>query len=187
MLRSKCSAYTKTGSIQRRFAWPLRKDDTQNREAFQFFFIIYFLLIFTNIPWNVKSLHKCLLNALLQIEWKFNEQNNTLASLHSRINLSPFTKDFRGEEHQRDFLLFKPSQGSDTFLTIEHDRCGLITGYKKITIKQNLHLKRKWKWKWKWKSKSKNRSRMPPMAQCKCWRFLLSPQVSIRSKNGWDN
>ena len=26
--------YTKIGTIQRRLAWPLRKDDTQNREAF---------------------------------------------------------------------------------------------------------------------------------------------------------
>jgi len=29
--------YTKIGTIQRRLAWPLRKDDTQNREAFQTF------------------------------------------------------------------------------------------------------------------------------------------------------
>ena len=28
------STYTKTGTIQRRLAWPLRKDDTQIREAF---------------------------------------------------------------------------------------------------------------------------------------------------------
>ena len=28
------STYTKTGMIQRRLAWPLRKDDTQIREAF---------------------------------------------------------------------------------------------------------------------------------------------------------
>ena len=26
--------YTKIGTIQRKLAWPLRKDDTQNREAF---------------------------------------------------------------------------------------------------------------------------------------------------------
>ena len=31
------SLYTKIGTIQRRLAWPLRKDDTQNREAFQIF------------------------------------------------------------------------------------------------------------------------------------------------------
>ncbi|KRX49292.1 hypothetical protein T05_1579 [Trichinella murrelli] len=31
-------AYTKIGTIQRRLAWPLRKDDTQIREAFQIFF-----------------------------------------------------------------------------------------------------------------------------------------------------
>ena len=30
-------AYTKIGTIQRRLAWPLRKDDTQNREAFHIF------------------------------------------------------------------------------------------------------------------------------------------------------
>jgi hypothetical protein len=29
--------YTKIGTIQRRLAWPLRKDDTQNREAFHIF------------------------------------------------------------------------------------------------------------------------------------------------------
>jgi hypothetical protein len=28
------STYTKIGKIQRRLAWPLRKDDTQIREAF---------------------------------------------------------------------------------------------------------------------------------------------------------
>jgi hypothetical protein len=28
------STYTKIGTIQRRLAWPLRKDDPQNREAF---------------------------------------------------------------------------------------------------------------------------------------------------------
>ena len=31
--------YTKIGTIQRRLAWPLRKDDTQIREAFHIFFI----------------------------------------------------------------------------------------------------------------------------------------------------
>ena len=29
--------YTKIETIQRRLAWPLRKDDTQNREAFHIF------------------------------------------------------------------------------------------------------------------------------------------------------
>ena len=32
------STYTKIGTIQRRLAWPLRKDDTQIREAFHIFF-----------------------------------------------------------------------------------------------------------------------------------------------------
>ena len=31
------STYTKMGKIQRRLAWPLRKDDTQIREAFYIF------------------------------------------------------------------------------------------------------------------------------------------------------
>ena len=31
------STYTKIGTIQRRLAWPLRKDDTQTREAFHIF------------------------------------------------------------------------------------------------------------------------------------------------------
>jgi hypothetical protein len=33
-LRCFGGTYTKIGTIQRRLAWPLRKDDTQNREAF---------------------------------------------------------------------------------------------------------------------------------------------------------
>lgn len=32
-----CRTYTKIGTIQRRLAWPLRKDDTQIREAFHIF------------------------------------------------------------------------------------------------------------------------------------------------------
>ena len=41
MLECTCfgSTYTKIGTIQRRLAWPLRKDDTQNREAFHIYFI----------------------------------------------------------------------------------------------------------------------------------------------------
>ena len=35
--------YIKIGTIQRRLAWPLSKDDTQNREAFQTF--DFYLLI----------------------------------------------------------------------------------------------------------------------------------------------
>ena len=35
------STYTKIGTIQRRLAWPLRKDDTQIREAFQFLFFLW--------------------------------------------------------------------------------------------------------------------------------------------------
>ena len=31
------NTYTKIGTIQRRLAWPLREDDTQNREAFHSF------------------------------------------------------------------------------------------------------------------------------------------------------
>lgn len=31
------NTYTKIGKIQRRLAWPLRKDDTQIREAFHIF------------------------------------------------------------------------------------------------------------------------------------------------------
>ena len=37
------STYTKIGTIQRRLAWPLRKDDTQNREAFHIFCQLLFL------------------------------------------------------------------------------------------------------------------------------------------------
>ena len=41
--------YIKIGTIQRRLAWPLRKDDTQNREAFQTFFEILWFSIISNI------------------------------------------------------------------------------------------------------------------------------------------
>ena len=41
-----CSTYTKIGTIQRRLAWPLRKDDTQIREAFQIF--MFMLCYVTN-------------------------------------------------------------------------------------------------------------------------------------------
>ena len=35
------NTYIKIGTIQRRLAWPLRKDDTQIREAFQKFFFFH--------------------------------------------------------------------------------------------------------------------------------------------------
>ena len=40
-------ASVKIGTIQRRLAWPLRKDDTQNREVLQlFFFFVVFVFVF---------------------------------------------------------------------------------------------------------------------------------------------
>ena len=42
------STYIKIGTIQRRLAWPLRKDDTQIREAFQIFAFV--LMKCTSIP-----------------------------------------------------------------------------------------------------------------------------------------
>ncbi|KAF7626913.1 hypothetical protein Mgra_00009685, partial [Meloidogyne graminicola] len=50
--------YTKIGTIQRRLAWPLRKDDTQIREAFQIFFKIFKfnLIIFINVKNNFKNI-----------------------------------------------------------------------------------------------------------------------------------
>ena len=44
--------YIKIGTIQRRLAWPLRKDDTQNREAFQTFTFILFDEIGSNFSQN---------------------------------------------------------------------------------------------------------------------------------------
>ena len=48
--------YTKIGTIQRRLAWPLRKDDTQNREAFHIFsqFLTPQILWY---PWRVVRKH----------------------------------------------------------------------------------------------------------------------------------
>ena len=45
------STYIKIGTIQRRLAWPLRKDDTQIREAFHIFKLILAVILF------VKNLH----------------------------------------------------------------------------------------------------------------------------------
>ena len=54
-----CSTYTKIGTIQRRLAWPLRKDDTQNREAFPIFlklnFIVVIWLIFERENFNINN------------------------------------------------------------------------------------------------------------------------------------
>ena len=47
------STYTKIGTIQRRLAWPLRKDDTQIREAFHIFFFLKLLKIK-----KIKNFHK---------------------------------------------------------------------------------------------------------------------------------
>lgn len=45
------STYTKIGTIQRRLAWPLRKDDTQIREAFHIFLFFWRIqLANTNCP-----------------------------------------------------------------------------------------------------------------------------------------
>ena len=45
------STYIKIGTIQRRLAWPLRKDDTQIREAFQIFITRYLVNILTTFVW----------------------------------------------------------------------------------------------------------------------------------------
>ena len=50
------STYTKIGTIQRRLAWPLCKDDTQIREAFY----IFICIIFHNI--NVSKSVCCAIN-----------------------------------------------------------------------------------------------------------------------------
>ena len=51
------STYTKIGTIQRRLAWPLRKDDTQIREAFQIFYITFqSITIFKQVPLRITGL-----------------------------------------------------------------------------------------------------------------------------------
>ena len=49
------STYIKIGTIQRRLAWPLRKDDTQNREAFQTFSFFLFKDLFVNKRGTLQS------------------------------------------------------------------------------------------------------------------------------------
>ena len=41
--------YTKIGTIQRRLAWPLRKDDTQIREAFHIFYFPNLKTLFKSV------------------------------------------------------------------------------------------------------------------------------------------
>ena len=51
------STYTKIGTIQRRLAWPLRKDDTQIREAFQIFYITFqSITILEQVPLRITGL-----------------------------------------------------------------------------------------------------------------------------------
>jgi hypothetical protein len=52
--------YIKIGTIQRRLAWPLRKDDTQNREAFQTF------ALFENSFWRMSLKEQVLKEKLIQ-------------------------------------------------------------------------------------------------------------------------
>jgi len=65
------NTYTKIGTIQRRLAWPLRKDDTQNREAFRIFwelkhlekiiwldswrkhYFIFKMILYGNLSWSL--------------------------------------------------------------------------------------------------------------------------------------
>ena len=60
------SMYTKIGMIQRRLAWPLRKDDTQIHEAFHIFFKFYsifklykIVLVLPNIKMNPPQVYMC--------------------------------------------------------------------------------------------------------------------------------
>ena len=50
------STYTKIGTIQRRLAWPLRKDDTQIREAFHIFFSPHPSLLLPLLTYNTQHL-----------------------------------------------------------------------------------------------------------------------------------
>ena len=53
------STYTKIGTIQRRLAWPLRKDDTQIREAFHIFFVFdTYISIFDKFKKNSFNISK---------------------------------------------------------------------------------------------------------------------------------
>ena len=57
------STYTKIGTIQRRLAWPLRKDDTQNREAFHIFGAALAILFILHCNFNnyaIIQLYNCL-------------------------------------------------------------------------------------------------------------------------------
>ena len=73
------STYTKIGTIQRRLAWPLRKDDTQIREAFHIFFPKpfpcflssnnIFHILFKNIPFYFFDLQSTYICIILVIQY----------------------------------------------------------------------------------------------------------------------
>ena len=54
---STADTYTKIGTIQRRLAWPLRKDDTQNREAFLIFALFFDTRVSHYVPAHSLSHH----------------------------------------------------------------------------------------------------------------------------------
>ena len=58
----------KIGTIQRRLAWPLRKDDTQNREAFHIFKTTFSLFIRSKTKLKYGGLPEKISSYLLSFE-----------------------------------------------------------------------------------------------------------------------
>lgn len=79
-------------------------------------------------------------------------------SLHSRINLSPFTKDFRGGEHLRVFDIFG---------------CSALSRAARICSKTENVLKL-------WINWTKRLAKC--FTACKCWRSLLVRTVKMQHK-----
>ena len=52
-----CRTYTKIGTIQRRLAWPLCKDNMQIHEGFHIFTYIWNLMYGTSEPFHRKENH----------------------------------------------------------------------------------------------------------------------------------
>jgi hypothetical protein len=90
-------SYDKIGTIQRRLAWPLRKDDTHKSRTYHFFFVVLFFF-FSFSP--VSSTAFLCLNAADRA------QTSILGRVVKAMDLSPIGQCPRGFEPRRMHMFF---------------------------------------------------------------------------------